>query len=139
MGGSGKVHLTASLHRANWVAGQRCYVDVTVKNESGKRINSLILALMRTSTIYRPASGSEVKGNATDGSNNQDAEDAASYQTQTSRKKVAEVSLEMGKKAAKGNVTARGLWLGVEKDETAEFSHSLSVPVSKSNSYSRLF
>lgn len=38
MGGSGKVSLKASMHRETWVAGQRCYVDVRVENESGKRV-----------------------------------------------------------------------------------------------------
>jgi hypothetical protein len=44
MGGSGKVHLTASLHRPNWVAGQRCYVDVKVHNETGKKVRVRPLA-----------------------------------------------------------------------------------------------
>ena len=38
MGGSGKVSLSASLHRLTWVAGQRCYVDVRVKNGASKKV-----------------------------------------------------------------------------------------------------
>lgn len=38
MGGSGKVTLEASMHRPTWVAGQRCYVDVEVRNETSKKV-----------------------------------------------------------------------------------------------------
>lgn len=38
MGASGKVQLHASMHRQNWVAGQRCYVDVRICNESSKKV-----------------------------------------------------------------------------------------------------
>jgi hypothetical protein len=39
MGGSGKVNLSAKMHRGTWVAGQRCYVDVRVENESSKKVS----------------------------------------------------------------------------------------------------
>jgi hypothetical protein len=55
--------------------------------------------------------------------------DADACQTQTTRKKVAESTLEMGKKANKG-VTAKGSWMGVDGGENADFSHFLLVPVS---------
>lgn len=38
MGGNGKVTLSARMHRSAWVAGQRCYVDVRVENESSKKV-----------------------------------------------------------------------------------------------------
>ncbi|GAA5862218.1 hypothetical protein JCM8547_007774 [Rhodosporidiobolus lusitaniae] len=110
MGGSGKVSLKTSMHRETWVAGQRCYVDVRVENESGKKIKTLTLALVRTTTIYRPS--------ATEG---------GPSHTQSTRKKVAETTLEMGKKGTKG-VTAKGSWMGVDAGESADFSHSLLVP-----------
>ena len=44
------------------------------------------------------------------------------------KKKVAETTLEMGKKGNSG-VTAKGIWLGVEKGESLDFSHFLLVPV----------
>ncbi|GAA6024385.1 hypothetical protein JCM10207_003306 [Rhodosporidiobolus poonsookiae] len=109
MGGNGKVSLKASMHRETWVAGQRCYVDVRVENESSKKIKTLTLALVRTTTIMRRSS-----------------EDGPS-QTQSTRKKVAETTLEMGKKGTKG-VTAKGSWVGVEVGESADFSPSLLIP-----------
>jgi hypothetical protein len=39
MGGSGKVYLKASLHRPTWVAGQRCYASLHVKNEASKKVS----------------------------------------------------------------------------------------------------
>ncbi|GAA5928775.1 hypothetical protein JCM10213_002553 [Rhodosporidiobolus nylandii] len=109
MGGSGKVSLKASMHRETWVAGQRCYVDVRVENESNKKIKTLTLALIRTTSIYRPGA------------------DGTPSQTQSTRKKIAEETLEMGKKGTKG-VTAKGSWMGVDAGESADFSHSLLVP-----------
>ena len=44
------------------------------------------------------------------------------------KKKVAETTLEMGKKGNSG-VTAKGIWLGVDKGESLDFSHFLLVPV----------
>lgn len=38
MGGSGKIKLSARLHRSSWVAGTRCYVEVSVLNETSKKV-----------------------------------------------------------------------------------------------------
>lgn len=43
LGGSGKVRLTASLHRSTWVAGQRVYVNVAVHNETSKKVSLHVL------------------------------------------------------------------------------------------------
>ncbi|KAM0754096.1 hypothetical protein T439DRAFT_378184 [Meredithblackwellia eburnea MCA 4105] len=118
MGGNGKVSLTARVHRASWVAGQRCYVDIRVENESNKKIKTLTLTLLRNTTIFRPRSSTGL---------NESSNDTQAVQTQTTRKKVAETTLEMGKKVNKG-VTAKGSWMGVEAGESADFSHSLEVP-----------
>ncbi|GAA6064551.1 hypothetical protein JCM10212_005778 [Sporobolomyces blumeae] len=126
MGGSGKVTLAAKMHRGTWVAGQRCYVDVRVENESSKKIKTLTLALVRTTTVFRPkphlnaGSGREASRGETD-------LDADACQTQTTKKKITETTLEMGKKGSKG-VTAKGSWMGVEAGEASDFSHSLLVP-----------
>jgi hypothetical protein len=54
MGGSGKVNLSAKMYRANWVAGQRCYVEISVENESSKKVSSpWHLALRAELTISR--------------------------------------------------------------------------------------
>lgn len=41
MGGNGLVHLTGKLHRTTWIAGQRCYVDVSVENDSSKKVRRI--------------------------------------------------------------------------------------------------
>jgi hypothetical protein len=93
-----------------------------------KQIKSLTLSLVRTTTIFRPRpyldAGSGYDGTSPDGDIDADA-----CHTQTTRKKVAESTLEMGKKGSKG-VTAKGNWMGVEGGQSADFSHFLLVPVS---------
>lgn len=116
LGGSGKVDISASVHRPTWVAGQRCYIDISVKNGTTKRIKSLAISVVRATTVFR------VQGDA--------KEQVSDAQTNTTRKKVAETVLEVGKKGAKGDVTAKGMWLGVDKDEESSFSHSIHIPVS---------
>lgn len=49
--------------------------------------------------------------------------------TQTTKKKIAETSLDMGKKNAKGQVTAKGMWMGVDVNQETEFCHFLELPV----------
>lgn len=39
LGGNGKVHLSASLHRSTWVAGQRVYVNIKIDNETSKKVS----------------------------------------------------------------------------------------------------
>jgi hypothetical protein len=39
MGGTGKVSLSAEMHRATWVAGQLCYVDIRVENGTSKKVS----------------------------------------------------------------------------------------------------
>ncbi|GAA5978406.1 hypothetical protein JCM5350_001154 [Sporobolomyces pararoseus] len=126
MGGSGKVNLSAKMHRGTWVAGQRCYVDVRVENESSKKIKTLTLALVRTTTVFRPRPHLNA-GTGRDPANGDADLDADACQTQTTRKKICETTLEMGKKGSKG-VTAKGSWMGVEAGEASDFSHSLQVP-----------
>lgn len=39
LGGNGKVHLSASLHRSTWVAGQRVYLNIKIDNETSKKVS----------------------------------------------------------------------------------------------------
>ncbi|KAL8278464.1 hypothetical protein RQP46_009154 [Phenoliferia psychrophenolica] len=127
MGGNGKVRVSARMHRSAWVAGQRCYVDVRVENESSKKIKTLTLTLSRTTTVFRPRPWLNA-GDGHDPSHPYDVDvDADACQTQTTRKKVAETILEMGKKVNKG-VTAKGSWMGVAGGENADISHFLQIP-----------
>ncbi|KAN0066199.1 hypothetical protein ACQY0O_000293 [Thecaphora frezii] len=122
LGGSGKVHLTASLHRTTWVAGQRVYVSVAVSNETNKKINSMTLSLIRTVTLFRPRPELDV-ARRSDGYYDPDA-----CQTSTTRKKISEEALEMGQKGSKGVVTAKGWWTGVETGGSVDFSYYMSLP-----------
>ena len=112
---NGVISLQASLHRETWVAGQRCFVNVNIDNHANKKVQFLSLTLTRTQTIFRAASPDE----------------ATSAPAQVIRKKVVESTLDMGKRAAKGGVTAKGVWLGVEPGEIVDFCHPVAIPVSQ--------
>ncbi|WFD36054.1 hypothetical protein MCUN1_002925 [Malassezia cuniculi] len=45
------VDLAAALHRETWVAGQRVYFDVSVRNSGTERLDRLGVALVRTESI----------------------------------------------------------------------------------------
>ncbi|KAK0552936.1 hypothetical protein OC846_001516 [Tilletia horrida] len=127
MGGSGKVQLTASLHRSTWVAGQRVYVNIAVNNETSKKVKNLHLALVRTVTLFKPKPEFNVGFSVP-------ADPAESYidpdacTTSTNRKKICEDSLELGQKGAKGSVTARGWWTGVDPGCSLDVSHYMTIP-----------
>lgn len=129
LGGSGKVYLCASLHRQAWVAGQRLYVTLRIDNETSKKVKSLSFSLIRNVVLYRPRPEFDLGLSASD-----DVTDAYidpdACATSTSRKKVAEDVLEMGQKGAKGLVTARGWWTGVEAGTAIDISHNIKIPVS---------
>ncbi|KAJ1023475.1 hypothetical protein NDA16_003092 [Ustilago loliicola] len=123
LGGSGKVHLMASLHRNTWVAGQRVYINVGIQNDTSKKINGMTLSLIRTVTLYKPRPELDM--------DNQSARrdlDPDACQTSTTRKKIAEEELEMGQKGSRGVVTARGWWTGVEPGQRVESSHYMHIP-----------
>ena len=86
---------------------------------------------MRTTTVFRPRPWLNT-GDGHDPSNPSDVDiDADACQTQTTRKKVGETTLEMGKKVNKG-VTAKGSWMGVGGGEKVDISHFLQIPVRSS-------
>lgn len=123
MGGSGKLRVSASLHRGTWVAGQRAYINVSVHNQTSKRVKNACFTLIRTVTLYRPRPELNMGSTSAEGYIDPDA-----CNTQTSRKKVTEEVLEMGQKGSKSVVTARGWWTGVEAGSDLEFSHHLTIP-----------
>ncbi|KAK7058413.1 hypothetical protein VNI00_002047 [Paramarasmius palmivorus] len=111
MGGNGQVTLVAAMHRRYWVAGQQCPVKVKITNHSKKTIKSVTLTLVRSTTIFKAADSDE------------------SYHEPTPvHKPVAESTLEMGHRGARGHASAKGWWTGVDSDETLEFSHLLLIP-----------
>lgn len=121
LGGSGKVKLVASLHRATWVAGQRVYINVAVANGTSKKISSASMTLIRTVTLYRPRPELNLGAGET-------TLDPDACTTSTTRKKVTEEILEMGQKGSRGFVTAKGWWTGVEARTNLDFAHHLAIP-----------
>lgn len=125
-GGTGTVKLTASLHRATWIAGQRCYVRVFVANDTEKRsVQSLSLTLIRAETIFKPnPDAAMLSPSGTRISNDLDA-----CRTSTSKRIVAKSELEMGEKVAPRHATAKGWWTGVAAGTSQEFNHFILLPV----------
>ena len=126
MGGPGKLKLTASLHREIWIAGQRCYAKVFVANDTTKKVKTMALTLIRAETIFRlnPAL------DATSPTSKSTGLDADACHTSTTRKIVAETTLEMASKGTSGYATAKGWWTGVEAGGSLEFVHYILLPVS---------
>lgn len=120
MGGSGKVRLTAAMHRLYWVAGQRCVIHLRVVNDSKKTVKGASITLVRTTTVFKPLGGR--KGNADT--------DPDACETMTMRKVVTASALVMGQKCAKGHASAKGWWTGVRPGDTADFAHHIVIPVS---------
>ncbi|TIB39898.1 hypothetical protein E3P86_00916 [Wallemia ichthyophaga] len=118
LGGKGPINLTASVHRPHWVAGQRCYVMITIDNNSSKRIKSVSLSLNRTIVAYKPRPYASLMV----------GDDLDACQTTTNTKRIAEEKLEIGSKGTSGHVTAKGWFRGVDSGEQLEFSSSLQVP-----------
>ena len=119
MGGSGKVRLSAAMHRLYWVAGQRCVIHLRVVNESKKTVKGASITLLRTTTVFKPLAGR--KGNTDT--------DPDACETVTMRKVVAASVLVMGQKCSKGHASAKGWWTGVRPGDTADFVHHIVLPV----------
>ncbi|TFK56747.1 hypothetical protein OE88DRAFT_1606938, partial [Heliocybe sulcata] len=119
MGGAGRVKLTAYLHRLHWVAGQRCYVTLSICNDTKKTIRSVTLTLIRTVTVFKPKPA--LNADPRD-------EDPDACQTSTSRKEVAASTLEMGQKSIRGHASAKGWWTGVGPDSEVQLQHHIQIP-----------
>jgi Arrestin (or S-antigen), C-terminal domain len=119
MGGTGKVTLTASLHRLHWIAGQQCCVKVNVTNATKKAIKCLTLTLVRSTIVFKPDA-------RLDALNDMDPD---ACQTSTTHKVVAESVLELGQRGARGHASAKGWWTGVCPGENMEFFHFIPLPV----------
>jgi hypothetical protein len=125
MGGSGKIYLTAFLHRLHWVAGQKCHIRLAVKNQTNKRVKSVKLTLIRTIIVFKPHPHLDAVPVS-----DVHAADPDACQTTTTQKEVAESTLEIGQHGAKGHASAKGWWTGVGRGKELLFSHFLLLPVS---------
>ncbi|CAE6458572.1 unnamed protein product [Rhizoctonia solani] len=106
LGGSGMLHLTAVLHRKIWLAGQKCTVYIGVWNETRKFVKALNLAIIRKTTLARP-----------------------NQNESTSRKQIAEVTLDAVRGPSFGAVTGKGWWAGIEPGSSCEFSYMINIPI----------
>ncbi|KAI8980753.1 hypothetical protein BD414DRAFT_550504 [Trametes punicea] len=131
IGGGSKVRLTAMLPRITWVAGQRCYVHVSVANETQKTVKSLTLTLIRTTTLFKPRPALDI--------GNRSSIDPDACQTATTHKVVAESILEKSQGVAKGHASAQGWWIGVPPCQEAQFAHYVLIPVRNRLSILRMF
>ncbi|KAI9060559.1 hypothetical protein FKP32DRAFT_1687571 [Trametes sanguinea] len=120
IGGGSKVKLTAVLPRMTWVAGQRCYVHVSVANDTRRTVKSLTLTLVRTTTLFKPKPALDY--------GHRSSEDPDACQTSTAHKVVAESVLERSQGAAKGHASAQGWWTGVAGGQEGQFSHFVVIP-----------
>lgn len=126
LGGSGKLKLTASLHRATWVAGQRCYVKIFIANDTEKRkVQTLTLELIRSETVFKPSQDAAIISPSGTRINN----DMDACQTSTIKRIVARNVLEMGEKVSSKHATAKGWWTGVGCGSSLEFNHYILLPV----------
>ncbi|CAG8725493.1 9232_t:CDS:2, partial [Acaulospora colombiana] len=124
-GSSGTIELTASLHRATWVAGQRCYIKLSVTNNSTKRkVRTLTLSLVRSETVFKPHVGASIESFTSHVS-----DEAHPYQSSTVKRIVARSTLEAGENASVKHATAKGWWTGVNPGTSLDFNHYLLIPV----------
>ncbi|KDQ18226.1 hypothetical protein BOTBODRAFT_53009 [Botryobasidium botryosum FD-172 SS1] len=120
LGGNGKLRLEAILYRQCWVAGQECRVRTVVENRTTKKVRTVTLTLFRITTVYRP-------NRALDPSS-PGGVDFDACQTTTTRKQINEVYMEAGARRARGQVTAKGWWTGIESGDCGEHEHSILIP-----------
>ncbi|KAH8111898.1 hypothetical protein DFH11DRAFT_1610591 [Phellopilus nigrolimitatus] len=118
MGGEGTLALTASLHRGTWVASQPVHVRLRIANNTRKTVRSVNLALVRTTTLFRPHAHNGVGFGG----------DIDACETETSEKRIAEAVLGAGQKGVKGHASAKGWWTGVGPGEAAAVDHCITIP-----------
>ncbi|KAI1793814.1 hypothetical protein LXA43DRAFT_884840, partial [Ganoderma leucocontextum] len=121
IGGGGQLKLTAMLHRLTWIAGQRCYVRIWLGNDTKKTVKTVVLTLVRTTTLFKHRPVVE--------SDDSQSSDGDSYQTtSTTHKVVAESHLERSHPASKHHASTEGWWTGVRAGEDAYFAHHVLIP-----------
>lgn len=121
LGGKGKVNLTAKLHRLHWFAGQRCYLNFSITNDTKKAVKRLTLALVRTTTVFKPHPQLDALPGA--------CSDPDACQTSTTRRHITSSVLEIAHNGEKRHASAKGWWTGVHPGQKLDFSHSLLLPV----------
>ncbi|KAF8627248.1 hypothetical protein AX15_004455 [Amanita polypyramis BW_CC] len=124
MGGDGKLTLTATLIRLYWISGQRCFVHLSILNETKKAVASVTLTLLRNTVVFRPLPRLEALPFGKAWYNL----DPDACQTATTTKIIAESTLEAGDRATRGHASAKGWWTGVPPRKRLDLSHSIVIP-----------
>ncbi|CAK9785307.1 hypothetical protein CC85DRAFT_265886 [Cutaneotrichosporon oleaginosum] len=111
-GEKGKVFLQVSLGRQTWVAGQRVWCEVGVRNNSNKKITRCSLAILQTVNTFGVP---KVKGT-------QDFLNMI-------RRKVSEETNEADfMDVGSGHVTSKSWWTGLEPGESNRWDMSVPIP-----------
>ena len=88
-------------------------------------MRSLHLTLIRTTTVYRPQSGKENRG---EGRGN-DGHVSNNYQSKAFVDEISESRLAMADPTTRRCASSRGWWAGVSPQERTAFTHSILIPV----------
>ncbi|KAL7420095.1 hypothetical protein Q5752_005060 [Cryptotrichosporon argae] len=125
-GEKGKVEVRVALGRKVWVCGQRAWCEVSIRNDSGKKVNKIALALLQTVSVYdsqTEVAGCMIRPTAVERTH------IDAVPTSTQRRKVAEEVLEADfADRGAGRVTGKGWWTGVEPGERGQWDMSLQIP-----------
>lgn len=115
-GEKGKVEVQVALGRRNWVAGQRVWCEVSVRNQSHKKINRCTLAILQdVNTFGIPKANAKNQNPPLD----------------VVRTKVAEEVVEADfMEVGSGHVTSKTWWTGLESGESNRWDMSVAIPVS---------
>jgi hypothetical protein len=123
-GSCSKLKLSARVPRPSYFSGQLCYVNIQISNETRKIVRSLRLTLIRTTTVYRPRSGSRSRGEYSMGGHA-----SSSYQAKAFVDEISESTLVMSERTTRRCVSSRGWWAGVHPQEKTALTHRILIPV----------
>jgi Arrestin (or S-antigen), C-terminal domain len=122
-GSCNKLKLSARVPRPSYFSGQRCYVHIQISNDTRKIVRSLHLTLIRTTTVYRPRSGSRSRGEHSNG------HISSNYRAKAFVNEISESRLVMSERTTRRCVSSRGWWAGVNPHEKMALTHRIQIPV----------
>lgn len=114
-GKTSEIHLTASLHRLHWVAGQFCHIQLRVFNKSNKALETVTFDLLKTVTVFKIVQ-------KPDG-------DEPHLQSSHQTKSVAQCVLSIAERGKRGHASAPGWWAGIAPGETQTLRYPVLIPV----------
>ena len=94
-------------------------------NDTRKTVRSLRLTLIRTTTVYRPQSEKENRGEDHDNPNHF----SNRYQSRAFVDEISESRLGMAEPTIRRCASSKGWWAGVNPQERTAFIHSILIPV----------